>query len=127
LISEEQLSIALTEARATNDLLGRVLLHKGWIYDEELARTLSEQLAVPYVSIMRIGVNVKVARLLPTEVGMDVAAIPVRKRGETIQVAFADPTDQRALATVQEHLPTIDVAVAELSDIVSAWRQVGGV
>jgi MSHA biogenesis protein MshE len=101
-----------------------VLLRNGWIFEDELARTLSEQLDLPYVSIMRLGVDASVTRLLPIEVGQDVVAIPVRTRGEAIQVAFADPTDQRALTSVQHHLKTIDVAVAELSDIMLAWRQV---
>jgi hypothetical protein len=124
MITDEQLAVALTEARATDDLLGRVLLRNGWIFEDELARTLSEQLDLPYVSIMRLGVDAGVTRLLPVEVGQDVAAIPVRKRGDAIQVAFADPTDQRALASVQQELAEIDVAVAELSDIMLAWRQV---
>src|SRR4051812_32651284 len=55
LITDEQLALALTEARATNDLVGRVLLANQWIFEDELARTLSEQLALPYLSIMRIG------------------------------------------------------------------------
>jgi hypothetical protein len=124
MITEEQLAHALTEARETNDLVGRVLLKHQWIFEDELARTLSEQLDIPYVSIMRIGVNAEVARLLPTDVGQELAAIPVRWRGEAIQVAFADPTDQRALSGVQQHLPKIDVAVAALSDIMLAWRTV---
>jgi len=124
MISEDQLAVALTEARASNDLVGRVLLKNQWIFEDELARVLSEQLDIPYLSIMRIGVNVEVVQLLPADVGMDVAAIPVRRRGDAIHVAFADPTDQRALESVQEHLPMIDVAVAELSDIMAAWRQV---
>jgi Type II secretion system (T2SS), protein E, N-terminal domain len=124
MITEDQLAVALTDARASNDLVGRVLLRNGWIFEDELARTLSEQLDLPYVSIMRLGVDARVTRLLPIEVGQDVAAIPVRTRGEAIQVAFADPTDQRALASVQQHLKAIDVAVAELSDIMLAWRQV---
>jgi hypothetical protein len=124
MISEDQLAVALTEARATNDLVGRVLLKNQWIFEDELARTLSEQLDIPYLSIMRVGVNRDVVRLLPAEVGMDVAAIPVRQRGDVIHVAFADPTDQRALESVQRYLPQIDVAVAELSDIMAAWRQV---
>lgn len=124
MITEEQLAHALTEARETNDLLGRVLLKRQWIFEDELARTLSEQLDIPYLSIGRVGVNMEVARLLPMEVGLAVAAIPVRMRGESIHVAFADPTDQRALTAVQDHLPKIDVAVAELSDIAMAWRTV---
>ena len=123
-ITEEQLVSALTEARASNELLGIVLLRLGLIYEEELARTLSEQLSVPYISVGRVGVNAYTARLLPASVGREIAAIPVRPRGESVQVAFADPTDPKALAAVRKHLPSIDVAVAELTDIRSAWRRV---
>lgn len=123
-ITEEQLAGALGEARVTKDLLGIVLLREELIYEDELARTLSEQLAIPYISIMRVGVNDYVARLLPADVGAAAAAIPVRAIGKTVQVAFADPTDPGALAAVARYLPTIEVAVAELSDIRLAWRGV---
>jgi type II secretion system (T2SS) protein E len=123
-ITEEQLAGALTEARATRDLLGLVLLREKLIFEDELARTLSEQLSLPYISVGRVGVNASVARLLPSHVGMHVAAIPVRRRGQAVQVAFADPTDPQALAEVGEYLPAIEVAVAELSDITMAWRTV---
>jgi hypothetical protein len=48
----------------------------------------------------------------------------VRAIGGTVHVAFADPTDPRAISAVREHLPKIEVAVAELSDIRLAWREV---
>jgi len=121
-ITEEQLRGALFESRATNDLLGVVLLREKLIFEEELARTLSQQLSIPYISIMRVGINSSVTRLLPAAVGAAAAAIPVRPIGEKVQVAFADPTDPRARAAVARYLPRIDVAVAELSDIRLAWR-----
>lgn len=125
-ITEEQLAGALTEARATNDLLGIVLLRDELIFEDELARTLSEQLAIPYISVMRVGVNVHVAQLLPSAVGAAAAAIPVREIGAKVQVAFADPTDPQSLEAVDRYLPKIEVAVAvaELSDIRLAWRGV---
>ena len=119
-----KLLAALTESRVTEDLLGVVLLREGLIFEDELARTLSEQLAIPYISIMRVGVDESVARLLPADVGAAAAAIPVREKGESVQVAFADPTDPRALAAVDLYLPKITAAVAELSDIRLAWRGV---
>jgi len=121
-ITEEQLRGALFESRATNDLLGVVLLREKLIFEEELARTLSQQLSIPYISIMRVGINSSVTRLLPAAVGAAAAAIPVRPIAEKVQVAFADPTDPRARAAVARYLPRIDVAVAELSDIRLAWR-----
>jgi hypothetical protein len=125
-ITEAQLSGALFESRATNDLLGVVLLREKLIFEEELARTLSQQLSIPYISIMRVGINSSVTRLLPPAVGAAAAAIPVRPIGEKVQVAFADPTDPRARAAVARYLPRIDVAVAELSDIRLAWRGLTG-
>ena len=123
-IVEEQLAWALGEARATNELLGIVLLNEQMIFEDEMARTLSEQLSIPYISIRGIGVNRLVARLLPADVGMAAAAIPVRSNERGVQVVFADPTDPRAVAAVREYLPTMEVAVAELSDIRSAWREI---
>jgi Type II secretion system (T2SS), protein E, N-terminal domain len=123
-LTPEQLADALAESHATRDLLGVVLLRKELIFEDELARTLSEQLAIPYVSIGRVGVDASVARLLPAEVGAAAAAIPVRRMGGTLQVAFADPTDAWALAEVRRYLPSIEIVVAELSDIRLAWRNV---
>jgi hypothetical protein len=123
-ITEEQLSWALAEARESGELVGVVLLRRQLIFEDELARTLSEQLSIPYLSIMRIGVNAYVARLLPAEVGERALAIPVRANDATVQVAFADPTDAGAVAQVKAHLPNIEIGVAELSDIKLAWREV---
>jgi hypothetical protein len=124
LIDEAQLLFALNEARETDDLLGIVLLRKQFIFEDELARTLSEQLSIPYISVMRVGVDRHIARLLPIAVGERAAAIPVRADGEDVQVVFADPTDPGALDAVREHLPNIAIAVGELSDIRMAWRHV---
>src|SRR5438128_607122 len=49
-ITEEQLSWALEDARNTGELVGVVLLRRQLIFEDELARTLSEQLSIPYVS-----------------------------------------------------------------------------
>ena len=125
-LTEAQLAAALAEARDTKQLLGVVLLRKQLIFEDELARTLSQQLSIPYIRIMSLGVNQYIARLLPYEVGMRAAAIPVRGEADVVQVAFADPTDPDALAAVREHLPKISVAVAELSDIKAALRSVVG-
>src|SRR5207253_59059 len=56
-LTEEQLVFALNEARETGELLGVVLVNKQIIFEDELARTLSEQLSVPYISVMRVGVS----------------------------------------------------------------------
>ena len=123
-ITQLQLAGALAESRETKDLLGIVLLRQELIFEDELARMLSKQLAIPYVSVGRVGVDPSVARLLPPEVGAAAAAIPVRATGDAVRVAFADPTDSAALTEVGRYLPKIEPVVAELSDIKLAWRSV---
>src|SRR5579862_4919959 len=111
-IDKDQLAIALDEARETNELLGVVLLRKQLVFEGELARTLSDQLSVPYINIRQVGVDRFVTRLLPTDVGLAAIAIPVRVLPEnTVQVAFGDPTDPQALTAVEEQLPRISIAV----------------
>jgi hypothetical protein len=121
-ITDAQLAEALDESRSTGTLLGRVLLKRKWIFEEELARTLAAQWSVPYVSLMRIGVDASVARKLPAAIGLQFAAIPVRAQEFGVQVAFADPSDREALDAVQQYVPWVVVAVAELTDIELAWR-----
>ncbi|HEX6788021.1 MAG TPA: hypothetical protein VF091_02170 [Gaiellaceae bacterium] len=122
-ISEEQLTKSLNEARETGELLGVVLLKRQLIFEDELARTLSEQLSIPYISVMRVGVDAGVLNLMPAKEGHRVAAIPVREDGGEIQVAFADPTDREALDVVHQYIEHLRPAVSELSDIRMAWRQ----
>jgi hypothetical protein len=124
-ITEEQLALALNEARESGELLGVVLLNRQLIFEDELARTLSQQLSVPYISVMRVGVDPTAANLMPADEGRRVAAIPVRRDGGEVQVAFADPTDREALDAVYRYIDSVRVAVSELSDIRMAWRQYG--
>jgi hypothetical protein len=122
MITDSQLKEALAESFAAGDLLGRVLLRHQWIFEDELARTLAEQLGIPYVNLRQAGLDNAVARLVPFEIGMRFAAVPVCFRGDRVRVAFADPTDEPAQQAMKALVAAFDCAVAELSDIESALR-----
>ena len=124
-LTQQQLSEALVESRQTGDRLGHVLIRNGWVFEEELAQTLATQWQIPYVSLMRIGVDSSTASLLPRAIGLRFGMIPVRANGSSVQVAFADPSDEEALEATRRYLPSIDLAVAELSDIEMMWRSIG--
>lgn len=125
-INETQLAWALGEAKRTKQLLGVVLLRERIIFEDELARTLSQQLSLPYINIRQVGVDASAARLLPAEVGAAAVAIPIRVGSDGVQVGFGDPTDDDALNAVTEHLPRISIAVAEVSEIKAAWQALPG-
>lgn len=124
-INNDQLSQALVESRESGELVGRVLLRRRWVFEDELARTLAEQWRIPYVRLSSIGVDQQVMRLLPREVGLRYAAVPVRFAEQSVLVAFADPSDPEALAAARTYLPRISLAVAEFTDIRMLWQSVG--
>jgi hypothetical protein len=124
MITDSQLKEALAESFAAGELLGRVLLQHKWIFEDELARTLAEQLGLPYVNLRHTGLDHALARMVPYEIGMRFAAIPVGFQGDHIRVAFADPSDKDARQAIKAHVAAYDCAVAELSDIEMGLRTV---
>jgi hypothetical protein len=124
-ITQEQLAQALVEGKETGEVLGRVLVRHRAIFESELARVLAEQWSIPYVNVGSVGVDRKALTLLPRDIGMRYAALPVRFFGEELRVAFADPTDEEALAAVRHYIDApIQPAIAELSEIDAVWRTV---
>jgi hypothetical protein len=122
LLTQEQLHAALADSRAGNELLGRVLIRRRFIFDDELARTLADQLDLAYVNLHVAGFERSVAAMLPSREGMRIAAIPIGVLGGKIRVAFADPTDEAAKEVVRRYVGDFMLAVAELSEIELAWR-----
>ena len=121
MISEKDLAWSVEEARATNQLLGVVLLRAGLIYGRTWPARSRTSLSIPYVNIGVVGVDPARSALLPARRR---PRDPDSVGGRNVLVGFADPTDPAALAAVAEHLPTISIAVAELSEIKLAWRDV---
>jgi hypothetical protein len=125
LIDTDQLSQGLVESRKTGETLGRVLVRHRSVFESELARVLAEQWSIPYVNLAVIGVDRSALALLPRDVGVRYAAVPVRWVRDELRVAFADPSDTEAVAAVQARLSApIQPAIAELSDIDAVWRTV---
>jgi hypothetical protein len=124
LISQHQLAMALLESQTTGMLLGRVLLEKQWLFEDELARCLSEQWNLRFVSLGQLGVDRSAVRLVPKKVGLQFAAIPVRFTNDNLDVAFVDPTDEGALEAIDFFIRPFNPVVATLSDITRMWRQV---
>ena len=124
MITEPQLKECLSESYSSGELLGRIMLRHRWIFEDELARTLAEQLHLPYVNLRNTGVDHALARMMPTETGIHFAAIPIGFRADRVRVAFADPCDDQAREAVTTYVPQFDSVVSELSDIELAWRTV---
>ena len=128
LLTKERLDESLAELAQTGELLGQVLLRRGWIFEDELARVLAEQHDLEFLNLRSVGVDRRLLQLIPAESGQRLRAIPVRVLDDgDVLTAVADPNDRDGmteLATlVAEKARSVRLVVAEPSAITEIWQR----
>lgn len=96
LITEKQLKQAL-EDKTESQKLGDILLQKGFITEQQLIEVLEFQLGIPHVSLFRYPIDTTLTNLIPKEMARRHYLIALRKEGDKLFVAMADPMDFYAI------------------------------
>jgi hypothetical protein len=124
MLTPEQLDDALLQQAGTGTRLGEILVQRGWVFPQDIARALATQFGVEYIDIHHISVDLRAASALNPEVGQRCSAIGVRYLTDgTLLVAVADPTSEH-LKDVREAVNCpVTFAVTERDDIQNAWRR----
>ncbi|MDE3839781.1 type II secretion system protein GspE [Bacillus methanolicus] len=120
LITEEQLQTALKE-KSKDQKLGDALLQRGYITEQQLIEVLEFQLGIPHVSLYRYPFDPKLFHIVPKEIAKRNLIIPLKKDGEKLFIAMADPMDFYTIDDLR--LSTgfqIEPAIATKDDILRA-------
>ncbi|PKN25753.1 MAG: hypothetical protein CVU64_19240 [Deltaproteobacteria bacterium HGW-Deltaproteobacteria-21] len=96
LITPTQLVSALAEARKTGRRLGRVLIESGWTSEEDICRTLSQQLQIPMIDLKDKKIEKEVLNLIPPSTCLKYQVIPLGLHGKSLRLAMSNPTDYGA-------------------------------
>ena len=124
LLTHEQLDEALSQQAGSGQRLGGVLVQRGWLYPQDIARALATQYGFVYVDIHHISVDLAAARCLDPEVGQRCCAIGVRVLdGGVLLVAVGDPTSDSLSEVRQAVQGPVAFAVTERDDIRNAWQR----
>jgi type IV pilus assembly protein PilB len=126
LLSKERLDEALSERAQTGELLGQVLLRRGWIFEDELARVLAEQHDLEFLNLRSVGVDRRLLPLIPPDLGQRLRAVPVRVLDDgDVLTAVADPNDRDGMdelfGVVTQKACSLRLVVAEPSAIDEIW------
>ncbi len=97
LITEEQLQLALKDAKEHGTRVGFSLVKLEFVAEEELTRMLSRQYRVPAVDLEKIEVEEKILRVITEEVAYKHLVLPLRRVGRTLTVAMPNPSDMTAI------------------------------
>jgi type IV pilus assembly protein PilB len=97
LLTQDQLHKALGEQRGSTEKLGSILIRLGFINEEQLIGFLSRQYGVPSITLSQLEIDPEVLKLVPAPIAKKYEVLPVRKMGNSLALAMADPTNVFAL------------------------------
>jgi type IV pilus assembly protein PilB len=100
LITPEQLQRALAAQKGTRDKLGGILVRMGQITEEKLLTFLSRQYNVPSITLSQLDIDPEVLKLVPAPLAERLQVLPVKRSGNVLTLAMADPTNVLALDDV---------------------------
>ena len=97
LISEDQLLVARVSREDLGEDLGQILLKKGFVSQVQLLSFIGKTLSIPYISLDGENPPEELVQKVPLYLARRYHAVPVRREGNAVVVAMADPMDPFAL------------------------------
>lgn len=100
LITQENLQRALSEQKGTNEKLGSILVRLQLIQEDQLIGFLSRQYGIPSITLSQLDIDPDVVKLVPGQIAKKYEVLPVKRTGNALTLAMADPTNVFALDDV---------------------------
>ena len=97
LITEEQLRECINLQRQSGSNLASVLVEKGYLDEEDLVVTLSEQLGIPHIRVAHYNIPQEVLDEVPESLARQYQMLPVSVTGDVLTLAMSDPLNIMAL------------------------------
>jgi len=97
LVTAEQVGEALEEQRTTGEKVGAVLVRRGRLSEDQLARFLARLYALPYVTLPAAPIPREVLRLVPAALARKYEVLPLERTTTSLTLAMADPTNLSAV------------------------------
>ena len=141
LLTQEQLTLALVQQKASGRKLGRILVDSGFVTEEQICGALARQMQIPFINLRQFSVSPTLTQLLPEAQARRFRALVLEQVGPALRIGMADPSDlfaydelsrilkreiQLAVVTETQVLATIDrvyrrtVEIAQLSSELTA-------
>jgi len=100
LITQEQLQKALAEQKGRSEKLGSILVRLSFLGEDQLTEFLSRQYGIPSITLSQLDIDPDVLKLVPAQIAKKYEMLPVKRTGNTLTLAMADPTNVFALDDV---------------------------
>lgn len=120
ILSKEQIETTI-RSKKHGQKLGDALLDRGLINEQQLIEVLEFQLGIPHLSLKRYPVDTSLMSIVPKDLARRNILIPLKKSGDKLLVAMADPMDYIALDDLRMSTGfQIEQVIASKEDILQA-------
>jgi type II secretory ATPase GspE/PulE/Tfp pilus assembly ATPase PilB-like protein len=129
LVKEDQIKEAEAEQQKSGEPIGKILLRKGFIREEDLSRALAEQFNMPFIRFGKFIISKEVLEKVPAKLAMHYKMMPIRATDTAMTVAISDPHDVRVLDDIRVALKSkyrVEAVIATETDIQNAIRKYYG-
>jgi general secretion pathway protein E len=125
-LSRERLDEALAAQKEKGGRLGEVLVGLKSVDEEDVARALGAQLDLEYLDVISVDdVDAELVKTVPINFAKSARFIPLKREGEAVAVAVADPLDTALLDHARTLLQgELSPRIARASTIIDAINSV---
>jgi type IV pilus assembly protein PilB len=102
-LTEEHLQEALEKQKGTHKRLGEILLENGYISEMEMIRSLEQQMSIPYIDLSYVKIDETLSNVIPESFARGSMLVPVKRTGNLLTVAVADPLDYSAIDDISTY------------------------
>jgi type II secretory ATPase GspE/PulE/Tfp pilus assembly ATPase PilB-like protein len=103
LITEDRIALALSHQKITGTLLGETLIKLGFVSSTEIAKTLAEQSAIPFLDLSEYTVSEEAIRLIPKDLAERTEFIPLQLAEDgAIEIGITNPANIHAIDTAKK-------------------------
>ena len=103
-ISNAALEDVLKSRPGRGNRLGEELLNRGLVNEEDVAKALGTQFAMPFVALDSETLDPEVVHLIPRNIAEELGVIAVRLDKDVLVVAMSDPMDIQAFDSLRAQL-----------------------
>jgi hypothetical protein len=101
-VNNEQLKEALEEQQQTGELIGEILVRKGFVTESDIARTISTQFSFPYISVLNYYIAPDMTEIFPLEMLEKHLFVPIDRFGDVLSIVVAGLLEQDIVSEIEK-------------------------
>ena len=102
LVSKKEIELAKIEAKEKNQSIGKILVNKGALTEDDLRRMQAYILGIPFVDLKNQKLDFSVLALIPEPIARNHNIVAFKKNNTSLEVAMLDTEDLTAIDFVKK-------------------------